>query len=340
MTSRGSLGFDLIIGASGQDGYYLQQLLGAQGRNFLCLDRNGLRCPDGKLSPMDICDATLVGNLLQQYPIERIFYLAAYHHSAEQKDANHINTLKISMDIHVYALEIFLTAIREYRPDTKIFYAASSHLFSGISSGEAGKEVLIDEQTPLCPKGWYGLSKAAGVELIRAARKAGTYAVAGFLFNHESARRPKSFLSSKLTYGALDALLDPASRLELLDVNARVDWGYAPDYVKAMYLSLDHSTAQDYVIATGKLHSIADYARQVYDLLGLDWQKFVTENSGAERKEMGTVTLVGNSTRLRAATGWKPEINFEDMVARILLDTARERNISLEGKMKGIQYAS
>ena len=161
----------------------------------------------------------------------------------------------------------------------------------------------------------------------------------GFCSNHESARRPRSFLSSKLTHGALDALLNPESRLELLDVNARVDWGYAPDYVKAMHLSLEHPLAQDYVIATGKLHSIADYAAHVYGLLGLEWRSFVTENTGAERKEAGTVTLVGNNSRLRAATGWKPEINFEEMVARILLDTAQERNISLEGKVKGIQHA-
>lgn len=336
MTMPRSTGYDVIIGATGQDGFYLQQLLHAQGRKIICIDKDGMLCPEEKLIVLDICNATMVGNLLQQYPIERIFYLAAYHHSAEQQDANHIDTLKMSMDIHVYALENFLSAIKKYRPEAKIFYAASSHLFSGLDGGE----ILIDENTPLSPKGWYAISKAAGVELIRAARADGLYAVAGFLFNHESVRRPRFFLTSKLTHGALDAMLDNKNRIELLDVDAQVDWGYAPDYVRAMHLSLEYSVPQDYVIATGKLHSIADYAGQVFGLLGLNWREFVTVNANAARKVGGGATLVGNSDLLMTSTGWTPELNFESMVARILIDTAKERNIQIEDKMKGIQYAS
>ena len=331
MSGGNSDGYDLIVGASGQDGFYLRELLKTQSRKFLSLDKDGLVCPGEKLQPLNICDATMVDALFQQYPIERIFYLAAYHHSAEQHDANNIETLKKSMDIHVYALENFINSMRKYSPLSKIFYAASSHLFSGLD-GNDNQEILIDENTPLSPKGWYALSKAAGVELIKAARSTGLYAVAGFLFNHESVRRPRSFLSSKLTNGALDAMSGQQRKLELLDINARVDWGFAPDYVRAMHLSLEHSVAQDYVIATGNLRSIEDYAEQVYGLVGLDWRDFVTVNTNAVKKIGGATALVGNSARLKISTGWQPEISFEDMVARILHDTANERNIQLEEK--------
>lgn len=332
--------YDLIVGASGQDGFYLQELLKSQARNFLCLDQDGLLLPDGNLQPLDICDAVAVRTLFQQYPIERIFYLAAYHHSAEQNDANHIDTLKKSMEIHVYALDHFLGAMRQYNPQARIFYAASSHLFSGHGRSSSDQQILIDENTPLSPIGWYAISKAAGMELMKAARSEGLFAVTGILFNHESERRSKSFLTSKLTHGALNALEDKNSKLELLDISTQVDWGYAPDYVRAMHLSLEHSVPQDYVIATGKLHSIEQYAEQVYGLLGLDWRDFITVKEDAKRKVGGATALAGCSSRLIDATGWQPKVSFEAMVARILHETAKGRNIQLEGKLKGIEHAS
>lgn len=332
MSNSNSDRYDLIVGASGQDGFYLQEFLKTQDRKFLCVDTDGLIGHDVNMPEFDICNANLVSDLLKRYSIDHIYFLAAYHHSAEQQDANHIETLKVSMDIHVYAFNNFLRAIIEHRPSTKIFYAASSHLFSGIDIHNVKNKILIDENTPLSPKGWYAISKAAGVELVKSARDKEVFAVCGYLFNHESVRRPKAFLSSKLTHGALDAMLGEKNKLELLDVEAQVDWGYAPDYVKAMFLTLEHTEAQDYVIATGKLNSVADYAEQVYEALGMDWREFVTVKSDTAKKIGGATTLTGDSTRLMNATGWHPETSFNQMVARILQETAKERDIQLKEK--------
>lgn len=334
MTNENQTQFDLIVGSSGQDGFYLQQFLQTQERKYLCLDKDGLFDHDGKLTALNICDQSAASELLQKYPIARIYYLAAFHHSAEQNDANHIETLKKSMDIHVYALDNFINAIIKYCPNCKIFYAASSHLFSGLKDRDEKSKILIDENSAISPKGWYSFSKAAGLELIKSARQNGIFAVAGYLFNHESARRPISFLSSKLTHGAIDAMLGKQDKLELLHVNAKIDWGYAPDYVRAMHLTLEHSAAQDYVIATGKLHSVAEYAEKIYGLVGLDWRDFITVNQAITRKIGDGSALVGNNNRLIKSTGWRPEFDFDNMVAQILLDTAAIRNINLNRKIK------
>ena len=340
MNKQVSSGYDLIVGASGQDGFYLQELLNSLGRKILCIDKDGFLDENKNLSSFDIRNATQVDALFIDYPIARIFYLPAYHHSAEQSDANHIDTLKLSMDIHVYALENFVEAIKKYRKTARLFYAASSHLFSGHIVKDARTQITIDEQTPLSPKGWYAISKTAGVELLRAARTDGVYAVNAFLFNHESALRPKSFLSSKLTHGALDAFLGDKTKLKIMDVNAQVDWGFAPDYVEAMHASLEHNTAQDYVIGSGKLHSVAQYAELVYGLLDLNWQDYTITDTDAIKKIGGGTALTGNSSRLFNATGWTPQTSFKDMVARILLEIARQRNIQIEDVIKEKQHAS
>lgn len=332
MRSGTSERYDLIVGALGQDGFYLQEFLKSQGRNVLSIDTNGLVGQEIYDTDFTISDAKKVSDLISRYPIDHIYFLAAYHHSAEQQDANNIDTLKSSMEIHVYALDNFLRAIIKYRPKARIFYAASSHLFSGMSLSNSKKQVLVDEETPFSPRGWYAISKAAGVELIESYRSKGIFAVCGLLFNHESARRPKTFLTSKLTHGALDAFQDNKTKIEILDAKTQVDWGYAPDYVEAMFLSLEHNKAQNYIIATGKLNSVADYAECVYGLLGLDWRDFVTVNSKTHKKIGNAATLAGNSARLTGATGWRARTSFEKMVARILHETAKKRNVQLKEK--------
>lgn len=332
MTTTSSNLYDVIVGASGQDGYYLNKKLRSLGRKLLCIDTNGLINHEGTVLTFNINNTDDVSGLFRKYRINHVYYLAAYHHSAEDCEANDFHTLTKSMDIHVYALENFLKSILEYSPATRIFYAASSHLFSGYHNSSNKGIITIDENTPLSPKGWYAHTKAIGVELMRNARENDLFAVSGFLFNHESEKRPPSFLSSKLTNGAIDAFLGKREKISLLNVDSKVDWGYAPDFIDAMYLSLQAKIPQNYVISTGKLHTIENYAQLVYGLIGLNWQEHITINDDKEKKLGGASALVGNSSRLISTTNWQPTISFEEMVARILLDTAKARNVKLEIK--------
>jgi len=322
--------YDLIVGASGQDGFFLSNYLKSIGRKILCIDRDGLVNQNQQLMNFDICKKEDVETIFQNYPINHVYYLAAHHHSAEESQANNLETLKISMDIHVYALEIFLNTIQKLSPKTKIFYAASSHLFSGLQTKENGKIITIDENTPITPNGWYAHTKAIGVELMRVAKTNGLFAISGFLFNHESERRPQSFLSSKLTNGAIDAYLGSDKKINLLSSDTKVDWGYAPDFVRAMHLCLETEICQDYIISTGKLHTIENYAQLVYALVGRNWLDYITINNEKEKKHGGASAIVGNALRLKTTTKWQPIFNFEEMVARILLDTAKARNIEIE----------
>lgn len=321
--------YSLIVGSSGQDGFFLNKHLHAMGRKTLCIDQKGLINREKKLLNFDITNPNDVSELFQTYSIDQVYYLAAYHHSADDPTANNLETLKKSMDIHVYALKNFLDAIQKHSPITKIFYAASSHLFSGLSGTTDKEKIVIDENTPISPLGWYAHTKAIGVELMRTSRNNGLYAVSGFLFNHESEKRPISFLSSKLTHGAISALLGHNEKISLLNIDARVDWGYAPDFVRAMQLCLDEENPQDYVISTGKLHTIENYAHLVYGLVGLKWQDHIIVNDNIRKKHNNASALVGNSSRLNGATGWLPSVNFDEMVTRILLDTAKAKNVKL-----------
>lgn len=339
MKGKNAQKHDLVVGASGQDGYYLSKYLETKDRLVLKLDKDGFINSNGHLKACDICNPMDVDQLFKNYNIDRVFYLAAFHHSGEQETANNPEILEKSMQIHVHAFDHFLNAISKFNPTCKIFYAASSHLFAGHAKSSADREILINEYTPISPIGFYAQSKAKGVELVDKARTEGLFAVAGYLFNHESSRRPKSFLINKLTHGALDCFLDNSRTIELLDLAARVDWGYAPDYVRAMHLTLTQDTAQNFVIATGKLHSVAEYAEQLFSILGLDWRNHVREKKDAKGKTESATSLAGSCERLQKATGWKPNTSFNEMVAYILHDIAEERGIQLTNNLKGVQHA-
>lgn len=340
MKEPNSLKYDLIVGASGQDGFYLSEFLKTIEHPVLNLDQDGLINQNNELVSCDICNAQDVNWIFENYTIDRVFYLAAYHHSGEQDSAHDPKTYEKSMQIHVHAFENFLNAIREFNPTCRIFYAASSHLFSGHAAKSDAREIIVNEDTPIAPIGYYAKTKAQGVKLVKKARNDGLFAVAGYLFNHESSRRPQSFLTNKLTNGALDCFLDKRKSIGLLNLSSRIDWGYAPDFVRAMHLALAQPAAQDFIIATGKLHSVAEYAEQLFDLLGLNWQDHVSEKKVTRGKQETAASLVGSSDRLRKATGWAPKTGFNDMVAYILHDIAAERGINIKDQMKGIHHAS
>jgi GDPmannose 4,6-dehydratase len=305
----------LIIGAGGQDGRLLARFL--QDRDYAVRGWTrgqpavAISC---ECASVDILDSVLVEAELRKSPPDEIYYLAAFHHATEDVIAlSAAELLRRSFDVHVLGLLNVLQAMEECCPRTRLFYAASSHVF-GTPESE-----WQNEETPLTPNSAYGISKAAGLQCCQLyCREKGIFAAAGILFNHESSLRKPSFLSQKIVRGVWWAQRDPAYRLMLGDLGARVDWGYAPDYVDAMFRILQLPEASDFVVASGELHTVSEFAQTAFSALGLDWRRHVETDTRLLNKV--SHPLRGDSTKLRDATGWSPSVTFSEMVERLVYE--------------------
>ena len=182
---------------------------------------------------------------------------------------------------------------------------------------------MQDEATPFNPVCAYGITKAAGVHLCRFYRQeCGLFASVGILYNHESPFRRPEFVSQKIIRGGLAVKEGRQSEIVLGDLAAQVDWGYAPDTVDAMVRILRHDVPDDFVVATGQLHSVREFVEEVFRRLGLDGRGHVREDPQIVRKRRRT--LLGNSDKLRQRTGWKPSVTFAEMIGLLL--QAQEKN--------------
>lgn len=305
----------LILGSAGQDGSYLAERLAAGGVVVRGVDRD-------TAPALDLFDATAVRALVGEVAPDAVFYLPAYHHSSEDAHGALGAELLQSQALHVTAWVHLLEAIATVSPATRVFYAASSHVF-----GEPPTPTQ-DEDTPFAPRTPYAITKAAGVHVGRLYRERGLHVSSGILFNHESPRRPRRFVSQRIVYGALDAARAVAEgreyRLELGSLSAVVDWGYAPDTVDAMVRIVGLDAPGDFVVATGVPHTPADLCRVAFDAVGLDWTRYVVERPGRVTRQVPP--LVGNAMRLRRATGWAPSLPFEDMVRLMVAEARRTGN--------------
>jgi GDPmannose 4,6-dehydratase len=309
----------LIIGAGGQDGRLLSRLLLDREYTVWGWIQSGPAAPAPcECALIDILQPALVEAELRRSPPDEIYYLAAFHHATEDVvELSAAELLRCSFDVHVLGLLNVLQAIEECCPRTRLFYAASSHVF-GTPIAE-----WQNEETPLTPNSAYGISKAAGLQCCQLYRRQkDIFAATGILFNHESPLRRPSFISQKIVQGALRAQRDPAYRLVLGDLEVRVDWGYAPDYVDAMFRILQLPEASDFVVASGEMHTVREFAQAAFGSLGLDWRRHVETDARLLNKI--SHPLRGDSGKLRAATGWTPTIGFVEMVARLVRDGAEE----------------
>jgi GDPmannose 4,6-dehydratase len=309
----------LIIGVTGQDGTLLAQQLESQGIDLAGLSSAGMVGADGRvIQAGKLTDPEFMRQVVQASPPSHVFYLAAHHHSSQDAElAKDAGLWKSSLDVQVLGLVNVLEALRRFAREARLFYAASSHIFGTPA------ESPQNEKTLPVPNNVYGATKKMGIDVCHYYRRQhGIFASVGILYNHESVYRKEKFLSQKIIRGALEIKSGRAKSLVLGDLSARVDWGYAPDYVDAMVRILTLAEPGDFVIATGEAHTVRDFVSLVFEKLGLDYREWVAEDPSIIRKS--NAVLIGNASKLRRETGWAPSLSFPEMV-RLLTSETQQR---------------
>ena len=285
----------IIIGCNGQDGTLLTKLLKKKKYSVYGLSRKNF----------DITSIKEVEEIVRKIKPQEIYFLAAYHHSFE--DRKNID-LKLNYNVNYFSVVIFLESIKKFSKTTKFFFASSSFIFKPSKFKQ-------NEMTKFEPECHYSLSKVASMKVCDFYRQhEQIFASCGILYNHESYLRQKNFLSKKIVTHAIKNFRKSKKKLVLHNLNYKADWGYAPDYVDAMYKILNHSKPNDYVISTGKLHTVRDFVDQVYSFLKLDYKKFV------ETKENKIISKfrLGNSNLLKKDCKWKPSVTFNQMIKKLI----------------------
>ena len=291
----------IVVGSGGQDGYYLSRLLSESGYALTSIARES----------MDVTDPCAVSELVASIQPDEIYLLAAHHHSAEAKRESDALLFDLSNRVHVLATVNFLEAVAKTSPGSRLFYASSSHVFAG-----AGLAAL-NESVPPAPASVYAITKYCGMLACKYYREQrGVYASCGILFNHESPRRRPHFLSRKITSAVARISRGMQDHLILGDLDAIVDWGYAPDYVLAMHGILGLERPADYVIATGLPHSVRDFVSAAFRHVGLDYRPRVRLSPDVLTRT--SEVRIGDAGRLRADTGWLPSVSLEQMVALLV----------------------
>ncbi len=302
----------LIIGVNGQDGTILFNYLSGLKYRIIGVGKNNIKSVGIKLNQkLNINKRNEVFNLVKKIKPDEIYYLAAFHHSSQDKNNDFHEEFKKSYEVNVFAFENFLEAIKLYSPTTKIFYASSSLIFGNCRQKKQTEETLCR------PNGLYGITKMDGMSLCRLYReKFNVFASSGILYNHESEYRTENFISMKIIKSAMNIRNGVQKKLVVGDLSAIVDWGYAYDYVKAMNLILNLKTADDFIISTGKTHTVLDFIKIVFNCFNLDWKKYVLEDSSIIKEKKSV--LSGNSHKLEQATSWKPSVSFSEMIKKII----------------------
>jgi GDPmannose 4,6-dehydratase len=307
----------LITGVGGQDGSLLAELLLDEGCDVVGICR---RPPDEypnldglrkriELVQADLLDQpSMVGALRRAAPDE-VYNLA----SVSFVPASWREPVQTAEFAAVGATAL-LEAIRQVEPGIRFYQASSSEIF-----GEP-VEVPQTESTPLAPVTPYGVAKAYAHFITRSYRhRYGMYACSGILYNHESPRRPVDFVTRKVANGAAAISLELERELRLGSLDARRDWGYAGDYVRAMTAMLRQDEPGDYVIASGVLHSVQELVEIAFAHVGLDWRDYVRMDDSLQRGRAELHDLVGDASKARETLGWEPTVSFEELV-RMLVD--------------------
>lgn len=319
----------LITGLTGQDGSYLAELLLNKGYEVFGLVRNGgwskSHCANHLTGRVRIISADIIqdiSNVIKEVKPDEIYNLASQSRPGESW-IRACETLEVN---GLAAVRLF-EAVRTYRPEARVYHASSSEMFGQPRSETQNEHTLFDPVNP------YASSKVYAHHMAKIYRESyGLYIACGILFNHESERRPIHFLTQKVAYGAACAALGiinspdlnergtpivEGGRLALGNLNIERDWGYAPDFVRAMWMILQQKMPADFVIGTGKLNTLIDLCKIAYESVGLDWEKYVFSDPALVRPlEPGR--LVADCSKAKNLLEWSPTITFSQMVQKMV----------------------
>ena len=302
----------LITGITGQDGSYLAEQLLGQGYRIIGAARDVQQAKtllptivmgNVELVEWNMLDQRRMVKVLSQYQPKELYNFAAYSSGAGMFD----DSVGVG-EVNGLAVARMLESIREVDAKIRFCQASSREIF-----GEA-VESPQTESTPTNPRSPYGAAKLYADFMIRIyVQRYGLFACSAILFNHESPRRGLEFVTRKITYTAAKIKLGLATELRLGNLDAHRDWGFAGDYVRAMWLMLQAAQADDYVVSTGETHSVREFCKCAFDYLGLDYRNYVEEDSTVYRPPE-PMLLVGNTKKARTILEWAPKVGFVELV--------------------------
>jgi GDPmannose 4,6-dehydratase len=302
----------LITGITGQDGSYLAEFLLDKGYRVIGMVRRSSTMDFQRIAHIQDRIELVHGDLVDQGSLYEIF---------ENYRPDEVYNLGGQSDVQLSWSQAVLTAdstalgpirlldcLRQITPESRFYQASSSEMF-----GEA-VESPQDEQTPFKPRNPYGISKVHAHLTNRIYREHfGLFTVSGILYNHESPRRGMEFVTRKITHTVAQIVAEKADELRLGNLDSQRDWGFAGDYVRAMWMMLQQDSADEFVIGTGKLHSVRDFCRIAFETVGLNYEDYVVQDPEFYRPAEAC-PLVADPTYACEKLGWEPEVNFDDLV--------------------------
>ncbi len=302
----------LITGITGQDGSYLAELLLQEGYEVHGMVRRSSSDRFERIQHLTdritLHQADLLDQLSIVSTLEEVGPQEVYNLAAQSFVPTSWRQPLLTGEFTALGVTRMLEAIRHVDPSIRFYQASSSEMFGKVS------KTPQDERTPFYPRSPYGVAKVYGHFITVNYRESyDLFAVSGILFNHESPRRGREFVTRKVTHAAAAISLGIASELRLGNLDARRDWGFAADYVKAMWLMLRRDRPDDYVIGTGETHSVRDLVEVAFSRLDLDWRDHVVEDP-ALRRPAEVEQLCADSSKARHDLGWKPEVGFEELI--------------------------
>jgi GDPmannose 4,6-dehydratase len=327
----------LVTGISGQDGSYLAELLLEKGYEVHGIVRRSSSFNTARIDHLyrdpheegvrlfthygDLADPVALTRLLYEIGPDEVYHLGAQSH------------VRVSFEIPEYTMEIsgigtlrLLEAIRESRIEPRFYQASSSELFGSTPPPQS-------EASPFHPRSPYAVAKLAAYWTAVNYREAyGMFVVNGILFNHESPRRGETFVTRKITRAVARINAGLQDRLYLGNLDARRDWGYAPDFVEAMWLMVQADQPDDYVVATGEAHSVREFAAAAFGHVGLDWERFVEVDPRYYRPSE-VDSLLGDATKAREKLGWTTTVGFEELVRKMVDADVQELEDQMAGKV-------
>jgi len=333
----------LITGITGQDGSYLAELLLKKGYDVHGIIRRSSSFNTGRIDRIyqdphqerpqlflhygDLCDGTVLRRILERVRPDEVYNLGAQSH------------VRVSFDEPEYTVDVIamgtlrvLEAIRDFRErtrkDVRLYQAGSSEMFGKAT------EIPQSETTPFYPRSPYAAAKVyAHWQTVNYREAYNLFACNGILFNHESPRRGETFVTRKVTRAATRIKLGLQEKLYLGNLEAKRDWGFAGDYVEAMWLMLQQDEPDDYVIALGKNYSVREFITRVFSRLGLDWEKYV-ETDPRYFRPTEVDELLGNPKKAMKKLGWKPKVDFDGLIEMMI-----ESDMELARQEKTLQDA-